>query len=63
MQIGFNHHFYRHWPFWIGIGFLLGDAGLRLFGLVWRDPLGVSIGLMWLFIGIFMGPGGRPAKR
>lgn len=63
MRIGFNRHFYRSWPFWVGVLFLVGDALLRLIGLLFDDPLGVVIGLMWLFVGLFFTTGGHAAPR
>lgn len=62
MHLGFNHHFYRRWPFWVGLGFLFGDAGLRLLGVLMSDPLGVMIGLLWLAIGLFTSSGSHPAS-
>lgn len=59
MRLSFNHKFYRNWPFWVGIAFLVGDGCLRLFAGMLSDPLGVMIGLMWLAIGLFY-PLGRP---
>jgi len=61
MRIGFNRYFYRSWPFWVGLVFLLGDAGLRFVGVLVSDPLGVLIGIMWLIIGLFLTPGGHAA--
>ncbi|GEO67815.1 hypothetical protein [Levilactobacillus spicheri] len=60
MQIGFNRHFYRSWPFWVGLGFLIADAVLRWWGWFLNDPLGVMIGILWLLIGLFLTPGGHP---
>ncbi|QMU08986.1 hypothetical protein [Levilactobacillus suantsaii] len=54
MRLSFNPKFYRNWPFWVGVIFLLGDWGLRIAGIFTSDPLGVMIGIVWLVIGVLL---------
>lgn len=56
MRIGFNRHFYRYWAFWVGLAFLVGDLILRYLGQLTSDPVGLTIGGLWLGLGLFLRP-------
>lgn len=52
MRVGFNRKFYRHWPFWVGVVLLVTDGCLRWLAGMLNDPLGLSMGILWVALGI-----------